>query len=71
MEERIFHLENEEFIRLGDLLKAMSLVGSGGQAKIVIQEGKVKVDGQVCLMRGAKIRRGQVLEFDGKSIRVE
>ena len=71
MEEQVFQLENEEFIRLGDLLKAMNLVGSGGQAKIVIQEGMVKVDGQVCLMRGAKIKKGQVVEFDGKRIRVE
>lgn len=71
MEEPVFQLENEEFIRLGDLLKAKNLVGSGGQAKIVIQEGMVKVDGQVCLMRGAKIKKGQVVEFDGKRIRVE
>lgn len=71
MEEPVFQLENEEFIRLGDLLKAKNLVGSGGQAKIVIQEGMVKVDGQVCLMRGAKIKKGQVVEFDRKRIRVE
>ncbi len=71
MEEKVFRLESEEFIRLGDLLKAMSLVGSGGQAKIVIQNGKVKVDGQVCLMRGAKIKKGQLLDFDGKRVRVE
>jgi len=71
MEEKVFRLENEEFIRLGDLLKVVSLVGSGGQAKLVIQNGEVKVDGQVCLMRGAKIKRGQVLEFDGKRVRVE
>lgn len=71
MEERNFQLENEDYIRLGDLLKAAGLVSTGGQAKIVIQEGKVKVDGQVCLMRGAKIKSGQVLEFDGKIVRVK
>ena len=41
-----------EYIRLDDLLKFAGLLGTGGMAKAVIQEGLVTVDGEVCLMRG-------------------
>ena len=41
-----------EFIKLQDLLKLANLVGTGGEAKIVIQEGEVSVNGEVCTMRG-------------------
>lgn len=47
-----------EFIRLDALLKLGHLVGSGGEAKIRIQQGEVKVNGEVCTMRGKKLRPG-------------
>ena len=53
-----------EYIRLDDLLKNVSAVNTGGHAKIVIQEGEVKVNGEVCTMRGKKMRRGDSAEFE-------
>ena len=67
MEE--FYLK-DEFIKLGQLLKATGLVGSGVDAKIVIQEGMVKVNGKTCLMRGKKIVSGDVVEFEGDTVKV-
>ena len=54
----------DEHIKLGQLLKATGLVGSGVDAKIVVQEGLVKVNGKVCYMRGKKIVSGDIVEFD-------
>lgn len=51
-----------EFIRLDALLKMAHLVGSGGEAKIRIQQGEVKVNGEVCTMRGKKMRPGDKAE---------
>lgn len=65
-----FKLEGE-YIRLGDLLKACGAVDSGARAKHVVQEGMVKVDGAVRTERGAKIRVGSKVEFDGQTIEVE
>jgi ribosome-associated protein len=59
-----------EFIKLDDLLKFSGLVVTGGQAKAVILEGLVKVDGEVCLMRGKKLRGGEIVEFEGNKIKV-
>ena len=53
-----------EFIKLDALLKFANLVGSGGEAKVLIQEGQVLVNGKVCTMRGKKIRPGDVVEVD-------
>ena len=50
-----------EFIRLDDLLKINGCVETGGQAKILIQGGGVMVDGEVCTMRGKKLRGGEVV----------
>lgn len=55
-----------EFIKLQDLLKFANLVGSGGEAKERIQAGEVSVGGEVCLMRGKKIRPGDDVLFQGK-----
>ena len=52
-----------EFIKLQDLLKFANVVGSGGEAKIIIQEGEVKVNGDVCTQRGRKIRPGDTVEL--------
>ena len=59
-----------EFIKLQDLLKFANMVGTGGEAKIIIQEGEVKVNGEVCTMRGKKIRPGDVVELDGQLLTV-
>ena len=52
-----------EFIKLHDLLKFANVVSTGGEAKIIIQEGEVKVNGEVCTMRGKKIRPGDLVEL--------
>lgn len=60
----------DEFIKLGQLLKLAGLVESGVDAKFVIQDGLVKVNGQVETQRGKKIVAGDVVEFDGNSVKV-
>ena len=55
---------DSEFIRLDALLKLVNAVMTGGHAKIVIQEGDVKVNGEVCTARGKKIHPGEKVEFD-------
>ena len=59
---------NTEFIKLDALLKFAALVGTGGEAKIAIAEGMVKVNGEVCTMRGKKIRPGDTVDFDRFSL---
>lgn len=54
-----------EFIKLQDLMKFADMVSSGGVAKVLIQEGEVSVNGEVCLQRGRKIRPGDVVSFQG------
>ncbi len=54
-----------EFIKLDALLKFASLVGSGGEAKMLIQDGHVLVNGEVCTMRGKKIRSGDIVKLEG------
>ena len=54
-----------EFIKLEALLKFASLVGSGGEAKMLIQDGQVLVNGEVCTMRGKKIRPGDKVSIAG------
>ena len=53
-----------EFIKLDSLLKYAALVGTGGEAKYVIAEGLVRVNGEVCTMRGKKLRPGDTVSFD-------
>ncbi len=55
-----------EYIKLQDLLKFAGAVDTGGEAKVVIQEGRVKVNGEVCSMRGRKLYPGDVAELGGK-----
>ena len=59
-----------EFIKLQDLLKFANLVGTGGEAKERVQGGEVKVNGEVCTMRGKKIRPGDVVLFAGQELTV-
>jgi len=56
---------NTEFIRLGALLKLASIADSGVHAKIMILNGEVKVNGEVELRRGKKVREGEVVEIEG------
>ena len=60
-----------EFIKLDSLLKFAALVGTGGEAKYAIQEGMVKVNGEVCTMRGKKIRPGDTVDFASNVLKVE
>ena len=60
-----------EFIKLEALLKFANLVSSGGEAKILISDGQVKVNGEVCLMRGKKIRPGDTVSLGKESIIIE
>ena len=55
-----------EFIKLQDLLKLTHAVMSGGEGKIVIQDGQVSVNGEVCTMRGKKCRPGDTVSFGGR-----
>ncbi len=55
---------NTEFIKLDSLLKFAALVGTGGEAKYVIYEGMVSVNGEVCTQRGKKIYPGDRVSFD-------
>lgn len=61
----------DEFIKLGQLLKLAGLVDSGLDAKIVIQEGLVKVNGEIDTRRGKKIVPGDIVEYQGKQVQVE
>lgn len=55
---------DEEYIKLQDLLKFGGAAETGGQAKIIIQNGEVKVNGKICTMRGKKMRPGDIAETD-------
>ena len=59
-----------EFIKLQDLLKFANLVESGGEAKERVQGGEVQVNGEVCTMRGKKIRPGDIVVFEGMELTV-
>lgn len=63
MESILIHTE---FIKLDSLLKFAGLAETGGEAKAMVQEGLVKVNGEVCTMRGKKIRPGDVVEIYGQ-----
>ena len=62
--------EDEEFIKLGQALKKAGVVGSGLDAKMVILDGLVEVNGQTELQRGKKLHDGDVVSFDGETISI-
>lgn len=70
MERQLVSIQTE-FIKLDALLKLANLVGSGGEAKILIQEGEVSVNGDVCTMRGKKLRPGDLVSFQDREILVQ
>lgn len=68
MEEIILR---DDFIKLGQAIKAAGLVESGVEAKIVIQDGEVKVNGVVETQRGKKLFGGEVVEYNGSNILIK
>lgn len=60
----------DEFIKLGQALKLAGLVGSGVEAKILIQDGLVKVNGEVDVRRGRKLYPGDIFELEGNEVKV-
>ncbi len=60
----------EDYIKLGQALKAAGLVESGVDAKFAVQDGLVKVNGQVETQRGKKLVDGDIVEYDGNSIKI-
>ena len=61
----------EEYIKLGQALKASGLAETGVDAKYAIEEGLVKVNGEIEYQRGKKLRDGDVVTYDGETIRIE
>lgn len=61
----------DEFIKLGQALKAAGLVGSGVEAKLVIQDGLVLVNGEIQTQRGKKLYDGDEVSYRGETIRIE
>ena len=62
--------EDEEFIKLGQALKKASVVGSGVEAKFVIQDGLVELNGEVEVQRGKKLYDGDIVSFNGETIKI-
>lgn len=63
--------EQDEFIKLGQAVKAAGLVESGVEVKEVIQQGRVSVNGEVDTRRGRKLYAGDVAEYNGEQIKIE
>ncbi|HAL19640.1 MAG TPA: RNA-binding S4 domain-containing protein [Ruminococcaceae bacterium] len=61
----------EDFIRLDSAMKLASLVSTGGHAKIVIQNGEVKVNGEICTQRGKKLHSGDKVEYNSNGFVIE
>ncbi|MHB2018041.1 MAG: S4 domain-containing protein YaaA [Candidatus Xenobia bacterium] len=64
-------MKSNEFVKLDQFLKWQGLVGTGGEAKALIQEGQVRVNGEVETRRGRKLRTGDVVSFEGRNATVE
>ena len=68
--EEISLREGDDYIKLGQLLKKANMMSSGVDAKMVILDGLVSVNGEVELRRGKKISPGDVVTFEGESVKV-
>lgn len=66
-----FELESQEFIELNKLLKLLNLVETGGEAKMCIELGEVRVNGQVEYRKRNKLRTGDRVEFRGRQIHIK
>jgi len=62
--------EEEEFIKLGQALKKASVVGSGVEAKMVILDGLVEVNGKTEIQRGKKLHDGDIVVYNGETIKI-
>lgn len=62
--------EQDEFIKLGQALKKAGLVDSGVDAKMMIQDGQVKVNGEVEVQRGKKLYGGEIVSFQGEQVKI-
>lgn len=60
----------EDYIKLGQALKAAGLAGSGVEAKLAIQDGLVKVNGETEYQRGKKLYDGDMVDYEGETIRI-
>ena len=60
----------DDFIKLGQAMKLAGMVGSGVDAKMLIQDGQVEVNGEVEYQRGKKLHEGDVITFNGESVQV-
>ncbi len=63
--------KEEEYIKLGQALKKAGLVGSGVEAKFLIQDGLVRVNGEVEFQRGKKLYDGDVVTYDGETLKIK
>jgi len=61
----------DEYIKLGQALKAAGLAGSGAEAKEIIAEGNVRVNGEADTRRGRKLYAGDVITFNGEEVKIE
>ena len=68
MEKILIHTE---YIKLDSLLKLAGLVETGGEAKLLIQNGQVQVNGEACTMRGKKLRAGDTVTLDGRTVAID
>ena len=60
----------DDFIKLGQAMKLAGMVGSGVDAKMLIQDGQVEVNGEVEYQRGKKLHEGDVITFNGESVQI-
>jgi len=67
----IFNLKGAEFIELIKLLKLLNIAQSGGHAKIMVEDGEIKLNGEVEYRKRAKLRPGDVVETSDKKITIE
>lgn len=70
MQKEIITINNEKFIRLDNLLKFAGIAPTGGQAKFLIQNGEIMVNGEVCTMRGKKMRNKDVASYKDRVVEV-
>ena len=61
----------DEYIKLGQAMKLAGMVGSGVEAKVVIQDGQVLVNGEVELQRGKKLHPGDIISFNGEEAQIQ
>lgn len=67
---QVIHLR-DEYIKLGQAMKAAGLVGTGVEAKLEIQDGLVRVNGEVETRRGKKLVSGDLVEYNGNTVKIE